>query len=393
MKSTSIELTLSDPQKPFSTSRPSASSSNQSSTSSSPTLSPHKTHHSSPANANQRRSSIAGDAAINVKKCCHGYWCEAKRSVACDFIIFLAFIGTLIVYSTQYRNGVQGYYLSQSIDDAIFSQEMPPDQSHVFKSFHQVQDLGELWSYYNHVLAPALYPVTCNAKEMKDQTCLPTINEVNVVITPPRLFQLRMKPVKCIIPDHMSAKYNQGILTKLASKPCFPEYALGIPSTEHRFNTTLLPDALSNCFKHKPRKFGYSVNGDLVLSGYSVAGYECRLPELMNVSSAQFFFHQLEKSNWIDDATRLINIEFTMYNPAAGLFAVVRVVFERSAYGILVPWRDIIILDIDRRNKPDYLKNIATQGVLITFVCYYLVQLVTEYIAHGAKCKVSLLFL
>ena len=57
-----------------------------------------------------------------------------------------------------------------------------------------------------------------------------------------------------------------------------------------------------------------------------MSGYECRLPEIMNVTAAQQFFHDLEESNWIDEATRLISVDFTVYNPSVGLFAVVRYV-------------------------------------------------------------------
>ena len=117
-----------------------------------------------------------------------------------------------------------------------------------------------------------------------------------------------------------------------------------------------------------------------------MSGYECRLPEIMNTTHAQQFFHDLEASHWIDEATRLISVDFTVYNPSVGLFAVVRIVFEKSAFGILVPWRDIIILDIDRTNKADYDYNLFVQYVLAGFVCYYFVQLGTEYRAHGKKC-------
>ena len=56
------------------------------------------------------------------------------------------------------------------------------------------------------------------------------------------------------------------------------------------------------------------------------------------------FFKNLQDSNWVDDATRLISIDFTIFNPSVSLFAVVRVVFEKSSFGIFVPWRDIVIL-------------------------------------------------
>ena len=52
----------------------------------------------------------------------------------------------------------------------------------------------------------------------------------------------------------------------------------------------------------------------------------------------------MQDSNWVDDATRLISIDFTIFNPSVSLFAVVRVVFEKSSFGIFVPWRDIVIL-------------------------------------------------
>ena len=344
---------------------------------------------SSPSPKSRKTSIIVTteEAQDAVEKYCHDYWCKAKRTYAFDFCTFITFLLLLMLYSVQYRNGMQGYYLSQSIDDTIFAQELPFQDSHIQKTFHEVQDMGELWSYYNTVLVPALYPVTCSTKELIAGTCLPNINGNNVVISPPRLFQSRMSPVECVIPDHLSKKYNEGVLLRLKSKPCYTEFVNGETSEIFRYNTTILPPELSDCFKFKPRKLGYSVNGDLVPGyGYPVSGYECRLPEVMNTSQATAFFFILENSNWIDDATRVISLDFTVYNAAMGIFAVVRVVFEKSAFGILVPWRDIIILDIDRGNKGDYNSNFATQILLMMFVGYYLVQLGTEYHAHGKKC-------
>ena len=147
-----------------------------------------------PATDHQRRLSQK-DQTI---ECRHAYWCEAKRGYATDFCIFLLFIFVLTVYATQYRNGQQGYYLSSSIDDTIFAQEMPFDNSHIRKTFHEVEDMGELWSYYDSILTPALYPETCTRTNTSD--CLPSVSNVNYVVSPPRVFQTRMDPVKCVVP-------------------------------------------------------------------------------------------------------------------------------------------------------------------------------------------------
>jgi hypothetical protein len=322
--------------------------------------------------------------------CCHNYWCKAKRSYASDFCLFLCFLAVLVLYAMQYRNGTQGYYMSSSIEDTIFAQEMPFTKSHIPKTFHDVQDEGELWDYYSQVLLPALYPTTCGDHQQK--TCLPTINGVNFVIQPLRIFQSRMAEQECVIPNHVTIGYDASVVDNIKQNPCYPEYVDGTTSVSQYFNRTRLlykddeNENLVRCFTFKSRRVGYPVNGDIPTFSYPTSGYECRMPKNANLTQAQKFLHKLQNSNWIDDGTRLVSIDFTVYNPSVGLFAVVRVVFEKSAFGVLVPWRDIIILDIDQSNKTDFNTNYAVLITLFLFVVYYYVQLITEYIAHGKKC-------
>ena len=65
-----------------------------------------------------------------------------------------------------------------------------------------------------------------------------------------------MSPVDCVIPNHLSKKYNEGTLKKLTMKQCYPEYLSGAHSNVHRFNTTAVPQHLQHCFQFKPRKLG-----------------------------------------------------------------------------------------------------------------------------------------
>ena len=86
-----------------------------------------------------------GDLKPN-ETCCNNYWCKAKRSYALDFCNFIIFLVVLGMYASSYRNGTQGFYLTSSIEDTIFAQEMPFGESHVRKTFRDVEDEDELWS-------------------------------------------------------------------------------------------------------------------------------------------------------------------------------------------------------------------------------------------------------
>ena len=258
-----------------------------SSSSSHPTMTPQKQKRNS-QKGHRRSISLnnigeffsGGDLKPN-ETCCNNYWCKAKRSYALDFCNFIIFLVVLGMYASSYRNGTQGFYLTSSIEDTIFAQEMPFGESHIRKTFRDVEDEDELWSYYNQVLIPALYTDSC---DLTDGECLPHINGLNYVIAPPRIFQNRMETVPCVIPNHIDKAFSLELNKRLKSKPCYPEYVDGAPSTEYRFNKTTVESSLSECFEYKSRKVGYPIVGDINPSSYDTSGYECRIPKNMNLT-------------------------------------------------------------------------------------------------------------
>ena len=45
-----------------------------------------------------------------------------------------------------------------------------------------------------------------------------------------------------------------------------------------------------------------------------------------------------KNDGWVDDATRVVFVEFLVYNPNINLFNAMQIIFEYSAGGLVYPW-------------------------------------------------------
>ena len=83
----------------------------------------------------------------------------------------------------------------------------------------------------------------------------------------------------------------------------------------------------------------------------------------------------IKNTQWIDDRTRVIFVEFTLYNPNANLFSVVMIVFEFSNTGGIFPDYEIFTTILDH-----YSTSLGSYLVLceVLFICFNLSFTYTE---------------
>ena len=72
------------------------------------------------------------------------------------------------------------------------------------------------------------------------------------------------------------------------------------------------------------------------LNTYSGGGYILQLPR--NPYAARELIQSVKKTKWIDEQTRAVFLEFTLFNPNVQLFTVVELLFEYSNTGFVFPY-------------------------------------------------------
>ena len=92
---------------------------------------------------------------------------------------------------------------------------------------------------------------------------------------------------------------------------------------------------------------------------------------------------ELKTNRWLERGTRLVTIDFTVYNANINLFAVIKLIFEFPATGGILPSNDIQIVKLLKyAGIGDYLL-MATEGIFCLFIAYYCIEEIFEIAEHG----------
>ena len=93
----------------------------------------------------------------------------------------------------------------------------------------------------------------------------------------------------------------------------------------------------------------------------------------------------MKQGQWVDQGTRFISVDFTVYNANINLFCVAKLAFEFPAVGGVLPSQVFTTVKLLKYNNPaDYLL-MATEFIFILYILYYIVEESLEIKIHGWK--------
>ena len=117
------------------------------------------------------------------------------------------------------------------------------------------------------------------------------------------------------------------------------------------------------------------------MSTYSGGGYVQNLHYQKNVTEA--ILSELKNNLWIDQGTRFLTIDFTVYNGNVNLFAIVKLFFEFPATGGIFPQQDIQIIKLLKYAEYTDFLLLASELIFILFILYYVIEESFEIHEHG----------
>ena len=92
---------------------------------------------------------------------------------------------------------------------------------------------------------------------------------------------------------------------------------------------------------------------------------------------------ELKEGLWLSHATRLVSIDFSVYNANINLFCVIKIGFEFPATGGVIPTQDFHTVKLLRYVNPFDYFVLACEILYICFIVYYIVEETIEIKQNG----------
>ncbi|KAM7073885.1 polycystin-2-like protein 1 isoform 1-T1 [Molossus nigricans] len=271
------------------------------------------------------------------------------------YIVFLVDI-CLLTYG---MTSSSAYYYTKVMSELFL--HTPSDTS---ISFQAISSMADFWDFAQGPLLDGLYWTKWYNNQSLGHGSHSFIYYENLLLGAPRLRQLRVRNDSCVVHED----FRQDILS------CYAVYS---PDKEEQLPFGTL-NGTAWTYHSQDELGGSSHWGQL--TSYSGGGYYLDLP-VSRQGSAEAL-RDLQEGLWLDRATRVVFIDFSVYNANINLFCVLRLVVEFPATGGAIPSWQIRIVKLIR-----YVSNwdffiIGCEIIFCIFIFYYVVEEILELHVH-----------
>jgi polycystin 1L2 len=118
---------------------------------------------------------------------------------------------------------------------------------------------------------------------------------------------------------------------------------------------------------------------------YMGGGYVFDMPTRQNVSSVQQQLSMLQDQGWIDESTRAVLVEFTLFNPNVNLFAYCTIAFEYLPVGSIVKSFHFSPITLHTSTSGFMLLALACNLVYVVIISFFALKEIRRLIKAGRK--------
>lgn len=285
------------------------------------------------------------------------------RTTLRELIIYVFFIITLCILTFGMTSSTH-YYYTKVMQELFLDTQF----NDVMNNFRGITTMKDFWRFTEGPMVDGLYWEKWYNNQNISADDLGYIYYENKLLGVPRMRQLKVKNGSCQVhPDF------QDEITA-----CYDSYSKDKEDTAPfgRMNGTAW------IYQTEDELDGSSHWGLLDVT-YSGAGYVQDL--LTTKAESLVLVEDLKNNLWLDRGTRVVFIDFTVYNANINLFCVVRLVVEFPATGGALPsWQFRTVKLIRYVSNYDYFL-MACEVLYILFIFYYIIEESLEIKRH--KCK------
>ncbi|XP_061490655.1 polycystin-2-like protein 1 isoform X2 [Rhineura floridana] len=271
------------------------------------------------------------------------------------YIVFLVDI-CLLTYGMTSSNA---YYYTKVMSELFL--ETPSDNG---LSFQTIGSMADFWGYTQGPLLDSLYWTKWYNNESLGHTTQSYIYYENLLLGVPRMRQLKVQNNSCVVHDD----FKEDIFG------CYDVYS---EDKEDRspfglFNGTAWQ------YHTEEELHGSSHWGRL--TSYSGGGYYIDLQMTREESTRAL--QVLKENLWLNRGTRVVFIDFSVYNANINLFCVLRLVVEFPATGGAIPSWQIRTVKLLRYVSTWDFFIVSCEIVFCVFIFYYVVEEILELRIH-----------
>ncbi|TNN12884.1 Polycystic kidney disease 2-like 1 protein isoform 2 [Schistosoma japonicum] len=294
-----------------------------------------------------------------------------------ELLLYIVFLTLLLIIALTSLNSMTYFYNTSVFNRFVLTASLSPSDDQ--PALQTIDDHASMWNYIKGQLMDALYHdawynrlnVSFNEKEF--------IGHDNKLLGTARLRQLKVDPLKCNTP-----KYMGSIVEK-----CYPAYSIETRYTgpiEIQGNITPL---------YTIKAWNFSTSAITGASSYSApygsydgSGYIQDLSRSRDETEA--ILSELFLGRWIDQSTRVLFIDFALYNANINMFIIVKIIFEMPESGGLFSSSEIQPVRLFRyQTSTDYFV-LACEIVYLIFLVYYIIEEILELSVKRWKYFISI---
>ncbi|KAM4669505.1 polycystin-2-like protein 1 [Amazona ochrocephala] len=240
-------------------------------------------------------------------------------------------------------------------------------------SFQSIGSMADFWVYAQGPLLDNLYWTKWyNNESLAAHSTQSYIYYENLLLGVPRMRQLKVKNNSCVVHDDFKEEISS----------CYDVYS---EDKEERFSFGLINGTAWRY--HSEEDLGGSSHWGR-LTSYSGGGYYIDL-KLTREETAEAL-QVLKEKLWLDRGTRVVFIDFSVYNANINLFCVLRLVVEFPATGGAIPSWQIRTVKLIRYVSAWDFFIVACEIVFCVFIFYYVVEEILELRIHKLQYFTSI---
>ncbi|XP_008568826.1 PREDICTED: polycystic kidney disease 2-like 1 protein isoform X2 [Galeopterus variegatus] len=274
------------------------------------------------------------------------------------YIVFLVDI-CLLTYG---MTSSSAYYYTKVMSELFL--HTPSDTG---VAFRDISSMADFWDFAQGPLLDSLYWTKWYNNQSLGHGSHSFIYYENLLLGAPRLRQLRVRNDSCVVHED----FREDILC------CYDVYS---PDKEEQLPFGSLNGTAWTY--HSQDELGGSSHWGR-LTSYSGGGYYLDLPGSRQPSAEAL--RDLQEGLWLDRGTRVVFIDFSVYNANINLFCVLRLVVEFPATGGAIPSWQIRTVKLIR-----YISNwdffvVGCEIIFCIFIFYYVVEEILELHIHRLR--------
>nr|XP_054773085.1 polycystic kidney disease 2-like 1 protein isoform X1 [Lytechinus pictus] len=276
-----------------------------------------------------------------------------------ELAIYLVFLVVICIVTFGMTSSHMYYYTK--VMSELFLDSQFPDTKNTYRGMTTMHDF---WRFAENPLVDGLYWETWYNNENVTEDELGYIFYENKLLGVPRIRQLKVKNDSCIVHSDFEANINT----------CYAGYSESLEDTQ----TFGLNNGSAWVYSTEEDLDGSGHTG--MITSYGGGGFYADLKKTK--AESLDIIMTLKDNLWLDRGTRVVFVDFTVYNANINYFCIIRLTVEYPPTGGAIPSYKFRTVKLLRYVTAFDYFILCCEGIFCLYILYYMVEEILEIKRH-----------